>query len=103
MAAIGFEIEQVVHDVGGRGGKREADQCAESDEEFFRAQRVRAQKRNEDEQVLGPLVPAHRLHGGPQGRLALEERLSGADVAGLEPEAQSEGGIGDHGLGSLRQ
>ena len=29
--------------------------------------------------------------------------MSGADVASLEPDMQSESGIGDHGLGSLRQ
>ncbi len=61
MAAVGFDIEQVVDDVSGRCGEAEAGEGDESRNQPRGSDDVRQQQRKKDEQILCPLVWAQRF------------------------------------------
>ena len=71
MTPIGFQIQQVVRQVHGRGARRERKEAHQRVKQPHRRNVVRQKRRQEDQQILGPLVrtqcpqqilPALRVH-----------------------------------------
>ena len=81
MGAIAFEIAQVVHQVHRRRAEAEGE---ERDQRRSQRRQVvvamRGKKRQEDEQVLGPLLQPHRLE--PEAQVTDTDRELALDVDG---------------------
>ena len=98
MLAVGFEVEEIVDDVGGGGAEAEAEEGKDGCRDETRGPGVGEQKREEDEDVLGPLVEADGLEPGFERGDAFVEGADGGDAGLAEGGAEAGGGVGDHGL-----
>ena len=96
--AVGFEIEEVVDDVGGGGAEAEAEEGNGGGGEKSGCPGVGEEEREEDEDVFGPLVEADGFEPGFEGGGALVEGADGCDAGFAEGGAEAGGGVGDHGL-----
>ncbi len=100
MTAVGFNIQQIVDNVGGRGRQAEAQKGEQRRQQAVNGERMGEQQRHKDEQILGPLVHASRLDERFERAAALLKLPQGADAAGSEPDAQAQRWVRDIGLGS---
>ena len=98
MLAVGFEVEEIVDDVGRGGTEAEADEGYECTGEDSEGQGVGQGQREEDEDIFRPLVDAESLEPGFEGRDLLGEGTDGSDFGLAEGSAERRGRIGDHGL-----
>ena len=102
MAAVGFDVEQIVDDVGGRGAEAEGEKGEDGTERG--AERLRAapgmgeQQGQEDEDVFRPLVEADGLQPGAEGWAAVAKDVVRGNVGGAQAGHESAVGIGEHGL-----
>ena len=98
MLAVGFEVEEVVDDVGGGGAEAEAEEGENRSGDEARRPGVGEEQRKEDEDVFRPLVNADGFEPGFEGGDALVEGADGRDAGFAEGGAKGGGGVGDHGL-----
>ncbi len=102
VAAVGFDVEEVVDDVGGGGAEAEGQEGDDGAEE--RAQGsgavpgVGEQQGQEDEGVFGPLVEADGFEPGGEAEAAGRERCGRERMGGAEAGHEGGVGVGDHGL-----
>ena len=98
MLAVGFEVEEIVDEVGGGGAEPEAEKGKDCSRDETRGPSVGEQKRQEDEEVLRPLVEADGLEPRFEPGDAFVEGANGSDARLAESGAKTRGGVGDHGL-----
>ena len=98
VLAVGFEVEEVVDDVGGGGAEAEAEEGQGSSGEQTRGPGVGEEQRNEDEGVFCPLMEADGLEPGFERGGPFVEGADGGDAGLAEGGAEAGGGVGDHGL-----
>jgi hypothetical protein len=98
VLAVGFEVEQVVDDVGGGGAEAEAEEGDDRSGEQTGGPGVGEEERKKDEEIFGPLVDADGFEPGFEGVGLLGEGADGGDSRGAEGGAEAGGGICDHGL-----
>jgi len=98
VLAVGFEVEEVVDDVGGGGAEGEAEEADDRSSDQAGSPGMGEEQRKEDEDVFCPLVEADGLEPRFERRDALVEGTDGGDVSLAEGRAKCRGGVGDHGL-----
>ena len=102
VAAVGFDVEQIVDDVGGGGAKAEGKKGQGGEQGLAESGRgvpgVGEQQGQEDEGVFGPLVEADGFEPGAQGGGGVDKGLGGSDAGGAEAGCQGAVGVGEHGL-----
>ena len=98
VLAVGFEVEEVVDDVGGGGAEAKAEEGDQGAGEEAGGAGVGEEQGKEEEDVLGPLVEADGFEPGFEGGDGLVEGADWGDVGGAEGGAEARGGVGDHGL-----
>ncbi len=98
MLAVGFEVEEVVDDVGCGGAEAEAEEGYDCSGDEAGSTEVGEKQREEDEDVFGPLMEADGLEPGLEGGGGLVEGVDGGDAGLAESGTEAWGGVGDHGL-----
>jgi len=98
VLSVGFEIEEVVDDVGGGGSETEAEETNDRSDDETRYPGVSKKQRDEEEDVLSPLMEADGFEPGLEGGDTLVEGADRGDAGLAEGGAKGGGGVGDHGL-----
>jgi hypothetical protein len=98
VLAVGFEIEEIVDDVGGGGAEAEAEEGQGCSGDEAGGPGVSEEKRKEDEDVFRPLMEADGLKPGSEGGSSFVEGADGGDAGLAKGGTQGGGGVGDHGL-----
>src|SRR5216683_1495965 len=98
VLAVGFEIEEIVDDVGGGGAEAKAEEGQGCSGDEAGGPGVSEEQRKEDEEVFCPLMDADGLEPGFEGGDTFVEGADRGDAGLAEGGAQGGGGVGDHGL-----
>ena len=112
MASIGADVDQVVQEIGCGCRRRKGEEPDQDEDQRCRVERVRGERRHEQQRVLGILMDAQRLHPGARRRplpgdcLVRHAELANAPAqtaaridrigdAGVPPHLQVRGGVAD--------
>jgi hypothetical protein len=101
VVAVGFEVEQVVDDVGGGGAETKAEESYSGAGDEADSPGVGEEERKEDEGVFCPLVEADGFEPGFKWGDALVEGADRSDTGSAEGGAEAWAGVGDHGLAGV--
>ena len=103
MTAIGFNVEQIVGDVGGRGAETKTDKGDGRIAEHAGAENVREQHGQKDQHILRPLMQPNRFQRSLCGRDAIPEFPADGHAARAQTSAQRRGRISDHRCSRMLQ
>jgi hypothetical protein len=98
MMTVGFEVEEVVDNVGGGGAEAEAEKCYRGAGDESGGPGVGEKQRKKDENVFCPLMKANGFEPGFERGRALVEGADGVDAGFAKGSAERRGRVGDHGL-----